>query len=401
MMTYALTNLTLLDAGLTIPSAVVVVEAGRIAFAGPLEDAPDLHGLPVFDAAGRGWMAAPGLIDLQVNGAYGDDFSVRPDSISKVACRLPETGVVAFLPTFVTSPLESYAGFLAATQAARQSESGARVLGAHIEGPFLNPDSRGAHDAALFREPGPDALAFYHPLAAAALVTLAAELPHGLEAVRWLRSQGLAVSLGHTRATYAEANAAFEAGVTYLTHLFNAMPPLSHREPGPIGALFDSPDVRCGLIVDGIHVDPAVVRLVYKLLGPGRITLVTDAMAAMGNPPGEYPLAGQTVYVDGRSARLADGRLAGSILRLDEAVRNMVEYCRCTPAEAVQMATATPAAVLGLEDRFGHLRPDYPADLVILDRDLQVVATLIRGEPVFLAPQLSKETSDRFKPLFA
>ncbi|HEX7972940.1 MAG TPA: N-acetylglucosamine-6-phosphate deacetylase [Anaerolineales bacterium] len=386
----AIRNLRLMDDCTVGENAAVAVIQGKIAYAGPAAGLPAQPGLPYID--GQGWYAAPGFLELQLNGAYGYDFTGQPESIPLVAARLAESGVTAFLPTIITSPLEDYPSRLAAVAAAQKSsEPGAKVLGAHLEGPFLNPASRGAHRAALFCDPTLDALRYFDPIAAVCLVTLAVERNGGLDAVRWLQARGVTVSIGHSAATAEQAGQAFAAGVRYATHLYNAMPPLHHREPGLIGALLTDPSVRCGLIVDGIHSHPLMVDLAYRCKGAAGLTLVTDAISAMGMPPGQYTIGGETVWVDGTAVRQSEGRLAGSVLSMDQAVRNMVSYTGCSPAEAVCMASATPAEVLGLGDRLGHLKPGFPADLVLLDPALRVQATFVRGQAAFVTPQAQFE----------
>jgi N-acetylglucosamine-6-phosphate deacetylase len=345
--------------------------------------------VPGYDArAGltTGGVIAPGFIDLQVNGAYGCDFAVEPSSIAPVAARLPETGVTGFLPTCITSPIESYAGWLeaatAAAEQAAQDARSARVPGVHLEGVYFNPHKAGAHNPALLRPVDvEEILTRYARHSSVRVVTLAPELPGALDAIRALNERGILVSAGHSNATYAEAEQAIAAGIRWGTHLFNAMHDLRHREPGLPAALLLS-GVPVGLIVDGVHLHPAVVQLVYRLKGAGGVTLVTDAMAAMGNAPGTYNLGGYSVNVDEVSARLPNGTLAGSILTMDGAVRNMVAQSGCTPAEALRMASATPAALLGLE-RQGRIAPGCDADLVLLDGALRVQATLVRGEVVY------------------
>jgi N-acetylglucosamine-6-phosphate deacetylase len=391
MFDFTLTDVTLAEDGQMVQNAAISVKAGRIVYAGPLTGLP----LPPVEPLlpGKGWLVAPGFIDLQLNGGYGFDFTQQPDTIPAVAARLPETGVVAFLPTFITSPLAEYPAKLDLTAAAGREITGAFVLGAHLEGPFLNPAKCGAHRADLFVAPEPAALAALSPLAAIRLVTLAPEQPAGLAAIRWLREQGIVVSMGHSAATTAEALAAIEAGVGYGTHLFNAMRPLDHREPGLAGVLLTSTTTRCGLIVDGIHVHPRMVQLAWQSRGAAGLTLVTDAMAALGMPPGQYAIGGQEVRVDQTGARLADGRLAGSILRMDQAVRNMVTFTGCSIAAAIRMASTTPAEVLGLDDRLGHLRPGYPAHLVVLDHSGHVQATIVAGRVRYA----TSETGQQFK----
>jgi N-acetylglucosamine-6-phosphate deacetylase len=380
---FALTHVSRIENGQIAHNQTVIVQAGKITYAGPYTDRFTLNSYTVFDGGEKLWTVAPGFIDLQFNGGYGMDFTSNPESIASVAARLPETGVVAFLPTFITSPLADYAeklkAVLGAQEMAKTTPLGALVLGAHVEGPFLNPNSRGAHNASLFRDPSPQALEYLDPRQAIRLLTLATEQPGGLDVVRALSDAGIIVSIGHSQASYEEAQAAFKAGVSYATHLFNAMPPLNHRQPGLIGALLTQTAVRCGLIVDGIHVHPAMVRLAYQSLGPTGMTLVTDAMAAMGMQPGTYAIGDQTVIVDKTSARLENGTLAGSILRMDQAINNMIQFSQCSLAEAVRMASTTPAEVLGIQDRFGHVLAGYPANLVLLDSGYRVMATCVEG----------------------
>lgn len=332
------------------------------------------------DICADGWIA-PGLIDLQVNGAYGFDFATDSASIANVAARLPATGVTAFLPTIITSPLEAYSRFLRDLERAMQDARGAQVLGAHLEGPYLSPKRAGAHNPNHLRAPNLEELATWVGSPMVRLVTLAPELPGALEMIRELRARGVVVSAGHSDASYAQALAGFDAGITWGTHLFNAMPPFSHREPGLVGALLSS-DVPIGLIVDGIHVHPAAVKTAFRAKGARGITLVTDAMAAMGMGLGRYPLSDRAVIVDATSARLADGTLAGSILQMDAALRNVIEYTGCTLVDAITMASATPARVLGLEKK-GRLATDCDADLLILDKSLSVEMTVAHGEIVY------------------
>ncbi len=374
---FLLRGVILLEGAQMVHDAAVAVEQGRISFAGRESEIGAAPGLPVFD--GGGMYLAPGFIDLQVNGAFGHDFTSDPDSIGRVAARLPQWGVTAFLPTFVSSPLGDYRQKLQAVTAARKEARGARVLGAHLEGPFINPAKAGAHDADLLLEPGLEALKEMGPLDALRLLTLAPELPGALPVIRWLRERDVVVGLGHSQATEAQALYALEAGATWGTHLFNAMGPFHHREPGLAGALLTSPSANSGIIADGRHVAPGALRLAFFCLGPDRLALVSDAMAGAGAPPGEYALGDRRVRcADGR-ALLADGTLAGSLLTMARAVGNAVAQVDCTPAEAAFMASAVPARVLGLAGSLGRLRAGRMADLALLDSDLQVQAAWVGG----------------------
>jgi len=216
------------------------------------------------------------------------------------------------------------------------------------------------------------------------MVTLAPELSGALEAVEILRSHGVTVSAGHSLATYQQSIAAFEAGVNAGTHLFNAMSSLEHRAPGLVGALLDHPEPMVGMIVDGLHVHPAVVRLAWKILAPERLVLVTDAMAALGMPPDTYQLGNQQVIVDGETARLPDGTLAGSLLTQPVALHNLQDFTGCSLYQALQTITYNPARLLNLENK-GHLHDGADADLTLISPAGEVMATMVTGEIVYRA----------------
>jgi N-acetylglucosamine-6-phosphate deacetylase len=262
------------------------------------------------------------------------------------------------------------------------------VLGAHLEGPFLNPKRRGAHPEHLLRDP--DRALFDRLLDAAGgalrLLTLAPELPGALELIAAARAAGVAVSIGHTDATYEEALRGIEAGATFGTHLFNGMRPLAQREPGVIGALLRDDRVVAGLIADGVHVHPAVLSLVYRTKGPSRVALVTDAMAAAATALISFTLGRAEVAVRDGACFLPDGTLAGSVLTMNEAVRRMRDLAGVPLADAIEMATATPARVLGMEREIGVLAPGAYADVLTLDRDLNVQEVFVGGEIVYGAP---------------
>jgi len=370
----ALSGKVLLPNG-QIEEATVIIQDGAIAQVIP-------GAQPGADVAIDGTII-PGFIDLQVNGAYGVDFTADGRSVAQVAARLPETGVTAFLPTVVTAPWERYPRLLEEIRVGCAEAVGAQPLGVHLEGPFLSPRRPGAHNPAWLRQIDLDELLAWAAPDIVRVVTLAPELPGALEAITRLRQQGILVSAGHSDATFAEAMAGLEAGIGWGTHLFNAMSSLGHREPGLPGALLTTA-VPCGLIADEVHLHPAMIRLAYRVKGAAGLTLITDAMAAMGMAPGRYLLGGQEVFVDRTSARLANGRLAGSILTMDQAVRNMVAITGCSLAEAVAMASTTPAAVLNLT-RKGRIAPGCDADLVVLDGALRVRQTWVAGRLVYEA----------------
>ncbi len=338
-------------------------------------------GIPVLD--GKGTLLAPGLIDLQINGGFGLDFTQDPNTIWEVARLLPQYGVTTFLPTIITAPLDvAKQAMQAVTSGRPQGFQGAEPLGLHIEGPFLNLQKKGAHNPNHLQQPALDLVRDWTPQNGVRLVTLAPELPGALEMVRQLTAQGVMVSAGHSTATYEQALEAFEAGVRYGTHLFNAMPQLEHRAPNLPGALLTDPRVGFGLIADGIHVDPVMVAIAWRAKGGKGFTLVTDAMGALGMASGTYHLGDFDVIVDETSARLANGILAGSILTEDAALRNLMKFTGCSLVEAIPALTQAPADILGLQDR-GKIEPGCRADLVLLDRDFHVAATLVAGQMVY------------------
>ena len=357
-------------------SGALLVEDGTITWVGGGK-APKRADEEV--VAGPGELIAPGFVDLQVNGFCGHDAAGGEDAIASISRALPSTGVTAFLPTLISAPVETGAAFAAAASAA--SQEGARVLGAHIEGPFINRSFRGAHDRALISNPAPrkvDVLARARPR----LVTLAPELPGGLEAISRLRSEGIVVSAGHSGADFECGRLAIEAGVRFGTHIYNAMPAVHHRRPGIALALLLDPRVTVGLIADGEHVHPAICEQVVRTKGPSRIALTTDQTAAAGMAPGSYLLSGRRVVSDGAVVRLEDGTLAGSAATMDHLVRRMAALPGMNLSRAIDMASAVPARVLG-ERALGRIRVGASADLVVLDRELQVRLTMVGGQVRF------------------
>jgi len=373
---------TILTPAERIADGALLADGDRIVALGPAAATPCPPGAQVLDASGL--LLTPGFIDLQLNGAFGLDFTATPQAIWEVGAGLARYGVTAFLPTIITSPPATVAAAQQVVSAGPPAGyRGATPLGLHLEGPFLNPAKRGAHNPRHLRQPDPAAVADWSPAQGVRLVTLAPELPGALDVTRVLHERGVVVSAGHSLADYAEAQAGFAAGITYGTHLFNAMPPLDHRAPGLPGALLTDRRPSAGLIADGIHVHPAVVALAWQMRGATQLNLVTDAMAALGMPPGRYRLGDWDVDVDATSARLADGRLAGSLLSLDLAVRNLIAWTGCAPEAALATVTTVPAALLGLGPQRGLLAPGAAADLVLLTPDLQVALTVIAGQVVY------------------
>jgi len=369
---------TMFEPGYVLVTGGVVAEAAG----GPPPREPDL-------ALGSGYLV-PGLIDLQVNGFFGVNLALAdPGGWARVVRRLPETGTTGFLPTFVTAPVDELRNALRfASVFMTDPPAGARVLGVHQEGPFLSPNRAGAHRRDLMVPPSPAAVAGLLTAGAGVLrvMTLAPELEGGLAAVEALVSAGVVASIGHSDATAAQVAAAADAGARMVTHLFNAQRPFHHREPGVVGRALADPRLTCGLIADPSHVSLTACVIAFAA-APGRICLVTDAAAPAGMPPGRYRLGGELIEVqpgEGQAPRLADGTLAGSVLRMDQAVANTVA-AGLGVAEAVAAATRIPADLIGRPD-LGRLTPGAAADLAWLGDDLRARAAWVAGERVYPVP---------------
>ena len=356
-----------------------VVSAGR----GAVADADR-----VIDATGL--IIAPGFIELQINGAFGHDFTTVPTSMWEVGRRLPEWGVTAFAPTIVSTELtvvdEARSVAAAGPPAGYR---GAAALGLHVEGPFLAPSRAGAHDPGKLRLPSPGLVAGWSPATGVRIVTLAPELPDAVATVDALVASDVVVSAGHSEATFDEAMAGFAAGVTLVTHLFNAMSGFGHRDPGLAAATLAHPTVVAGLIADGHHVHAGAIRAATAALGPHRTVLVTDAIAATASD--EIGAIGAVPIASAEGApRTATGVLAGSLLTLDTAVRRYVDLATVPQAQAIDAVTSTPASVLRLGDR-GRIVAGAVGDVTLLDDDLRVVATIVAGDVLHGEERLDAE----------
>jgi len=327
-----------------------------------------------------------GLVDIQINGAFGVDFAAADDAQwDLVASRLPSTGVTSFQPTYITAPLGDLIPGLALAEAVRQRQEGgpyARILGVHLEGPFLSPSRHGVHEKRFLAEPTADAVDRILAAPAAemlTMVTLAPELPGALAAVRRFADGGIRVSVGHTDATAAQITAAADEGATLVTHIFNAQRGLAHREPGVPGATMADRRFYCGLIADLHHVAGEVCLLVWRG-ARGRVVLVTDAIAAAGMPDGKYTLSGIPVVLEDGVPRNADGTIAGSALTLDLAVRNMISL-GLPEAQVIEAASRVPADALGRTD-VGRIAVGAKADLVWWSEGFHPRRTWVDGREV-------------------
>jgi N-acetylglucosamine-6-phosphate deacetylase len=368
-----------------------IVAPGYVAFAGGVVTAVGRGAPPrAPDIALPGGVLLPGFVDLQVNGYFGEEFlTAGADGWARVATRLPQTGTTAFLPTFVTAPLGVLtAGLRAASALIPALTAGARVLGVHVEGPFISPARKGAHNEAWITEPSADAVAELLDAGRGVLrlVTLAPERSGGMAAITALTEAGVLVSIGHSDATARQVAEAADHGARMVTHLFNAQRPMHHREPGVVGQALTDPRLTSGLIADMRHVNPLVCVLAFRA-APGRICAVTDAAACAGMPPGSYKLGGEAIELppgDGEPPVRGDGTLAGSGLRMDAAVANLVA-AGIELAEAVSAATRVPADLIGRPD-LGRIAPGAAADLAWLGDDLRTRAAWIGGELAYAGP---------------
>jgi len=374
-MRFALAGARVFDGVRLIDDHAVVVDGARIERILARRDLPS--GIVTHGVSG---LLAPGFIDVQVNGGGGVLFNAQrtADGIAAIGAAHRRYGTTGFLPTLITDTREHMAEAVAATRAAIERGIPG-VLGVHLEGPFLNPERRGVHDPALMRPMDEADVAIASSLGVGrTLVTLAPEkVP--IEAIARLSRSGVIVSAGHTMADHQTIAAAFAAGLTGFTHLFNAMPPLAGRAPGPVGAALDNADAWCGIIVDLHHVSAVSLRVALAAKGWQRMMLVTDAMPSVGSDRSSFDLNGRTVTRYGGKLTTDDGTIAGSDLDMAAAVRNTIEHLGMPLEAALHMASRAPAEFLRLGDELGRIAPGYRANLVLLDDDLGVVETWIDG----------------------
>lgn len=373
-----------------IQSGYILIKNQHIAAFGPIEELDSISSeYEVIDLP-TGHKAIPGLIDIHIHGAHGaDTMDATYESLQTLATNLPKEGTTSFLATTMTqrSPAIEQALIHTGEFIHTQQDSGqAEVLGIHLEGPFINPVKAGAQPIEHIVPPRIDVFKRWHSLSRESIriVTLAPEIEGGFDLVEYLVAQNIVASIGHSNATYLEVIEAIKKGSSQVTHLFNQMSGVHHREPGVVGAAFLHDSLQAELIVDGIHVRPEIVTLAFKQKGPVGLILITDAIRAKGLSDGLYDLGGQSVNVKNGEATLSDGTLAGSVVTLNQALKNMMTFTGCSLQEAVQMASTNPAKQANVDDRKGSISIGKDADLVILDQAYEVVMTFCRGKCAYV-----------------
>jgi len=379
-------NKIILNAKVVTPStitspATVWIENGQIAKIDEQNQTVNTNNYEVIDAKGQ--LLIPGMIDVHIHGANGFDMmDGTEESILEVSKTCAATGCTSFLVTSVTSSIEDLMAMIKNVKHVIGNEPGAKIAGIHLEGPYLNVKRKGMQNEKYLRHPNIEEMKeiLQEAESLIKMVTIAPELPGGMEMIEFLKEQNIIVSIAHSDATYEEAKKAFAIGASHVTHCFNGMRPIHHRDPGLVVAAFEEEHVSLQAIVDNVHLHPAIVRLMHKIKGAENIVLITDALQAMNLGDGEYVFGGHQVTVSNGEARLSDGTLASSTVTMNEALKKTVDTS-ISLKDAVYMASTTPANILGLSNK-GRILPKADADLVLLDSNYNVCWAMVKGEMV-------------------
>lgn len=377
-----LKNVTAYVAGKGLVKTDIAFEDGKIVAIGKLDDVE-----PIFDTDG---VVLPGFIDEHIHGAGGADaMDGTEQALQTISEYVAKEGTTGFLATTMTQSPENIGKALKNVKTVREKGEykGAEVLGIHLEGPFISPKHVGAQPLEYVAKPAPETFDKYNEISGGNIkvVTLAPEVEGGLDLVKHLAKIGVVASIGHTGAKFSDVEAAVAAGATNVTHTYNAQTPLHHREAGVVGAAMLIDELNCEMICDTIHVSVPAIKIFVKNKPHDKFTLITDAMRAKGMPDGLSELGGQQVFVKNGEARLADGTLAGSVLKMNVAVKNLVEKVGVSFTDAVDFASANPAKNLGLYDERGSIEVGKRADFAVMDKDYNILYTVVGGKVVYKA----------------
>ena len=375
-----------------VSGKAIIVEKGRIREIVNKEElsTATLTGAEVIE--GKDKFIVPGYIDIHIHGGGGSDVMDGDyKAINQIAIAHSHFGTTSFLPTTMTMSRDKIIRSLRSIcEAVKKGTAGAEILGIHMEGPYINPEKKGAQKEDDIKKISIEEFLEFNQASGnlIRLVTIAPEMPGAIDLIKYLHKQGIIASVGHSNATYDQTQAGIQAGLSHVTHTFNAMKGLHHREPGVVGAALTSPELTVEIIADGIHIHPIVLKILTKIKEGEKVVLITDAMRAAGLIDGTYDLGGQEVIVANGQARLKDETLAGSMLTMDKAVKNMVNKVGIQLPKAIQMASFNPARSIGTDDKKGSLDPGKDADIVILNKSLEAEITIVAGKIVYRRKQI-------------
>ncbi|MBT2602585.1 N-acetylglucosamine-6-phosphate deacetylase [Bacillus sp. ISL-53] len=387
MKTFIINNLMVHSEKETYKNGYIKVVDGKIAEVGPASQYKQDDDANVITLS-PDYQVIPGAIDIHIHGASNSDaMDATHDALSTMAKTLPKEGTTSFLATTMTQSTQAIESALlnAGKYIENQTQENAEIVGIHLEGPFISPARKGAQPEDYIVDPDVTLFKRWQEMAEnkIKLVTLAPEQPNGLDLAAHLRGTGVVASIGHSDATYDQIDEAIQAGTTHVTHLYNGMRGLHHREPGVLGAAYLRDELYVELIADGIHCRPEMIKLAYNQITSERMILITDSLRAKWLEKGTYDLGGQPVNVDETKATLSDGTLAGSILKMNDAIKNTMEYTDCSMTDIIKMTAENPAKQLRIFDRKGSIQVGKDADLVILNDRLDVEMTFCRGNLAF------------------
>jgi N-acetylglucosamine-6-phosphate deacetylase len=355
----------------------LLIESGKIVSVGN-----NLLSGDAFEIEASGNTLCPGFIDVHIQGAGGSDIlDGTPEAIQKISTTLARLGTTSFLGTTVVKPLENNRHLRTANQFVNKNLKGATLLGYHLEGPFINVNKKGGLDPNSIHESSPQALAEILKICEGNLkmMTIAPELPGNIELIKELKRNKVVAAFAHSEADYEKTREGFEAGIEHVTHLFNAMNPINHRQPGPITAIFENDYVTAQIISDGHHLHPAVIKMIYRNIGPGRCICITDGVQGMGLPEGRYIYNGKEYESKNGAARYLDGTLIGSTMSLGEIAIKFMQFTGCSLQESINSISLNPAKVLGIDNHKGKIEVGFDADLVLIDDNYKVVTTIVNS----------------------